>query len=186
MRADLDPAALRVVVVPTGHDGPDMIDVSQLSPWFTSVIDSAGREHAILSDGFHRIRIEVVEGRLRGAGWVSLRYCLSGVRTAEQEALSLRRLLYLYRNGRFGKTLFQPDPRVDRLIDLLRVWDALRAGASQSEIASVLFGEARARDDWVGAPALRQRVKRMVAGARHLAGGGYQSLLYKSDKGQER
>jgi hypothetical protein len=61
---------------------------------------------------------------------------------------------------------------------MLRVHDALAAGASQREIASVLFGAERVEADWLGtSESLRSRVKRLVRDARAMARGGYRSLL---------
>jgi hypothetical protein len=82
------------------------------------------------------------------------------------------RLLAVCRYRRFTPMLFPLDPRMPRMLAVLRVDDALAAGASQREIATALFGEARVRDDWAGrSDALRSRVRRLVREARALAAG---------------
>ncbi|WP_233503687.1 DNA -binding domain-containing protein [Sphingomonas psychrotolerans] len=75
-------------------------------------------------------------------------------------------------------SLYPPDRRVDRWILALRVHDALVAGASQREIARVLFGDLPANGEGDRrSDSLRSRVRRLVADARLLAGGGYRALM---------
>lgn len=183
-RADLDPGTLRVTAAGLEHDGPDAIDPRRLRQWLVLVTDADGREHAVLSDGWRRIRIDVEEGSLSTDGPLLFQYRLSGLASAQAKLLPLRRLLQLCRTGRFGAALFPPDRRVGRWIQVLRVHDALRASATQREIASVLFGEARAAADWRGASdSLRSRVQRLVRDARAMGRGGYRTLLAGRDKG---
>jgi hypothetical protein len=160
--------------------GPDIIEPSRLRPWLALVTDAQGREHAALSDGWRRIRIDVAEGSLAGERPLLLRYQLVGLATAERKLLPLRRLLGLCRTGRFAASLFPPDRRVVRWVEALRVHDALRAGASQREIAGALFGDARTSTEWRGASdSLRSRVQRLVRDARALAAGGFRGLLIR-------
>jgi hypothetical protein len=54
-------------------------------------------------------------------------------------------------------------------------------GASQREMASVLFGFERVDNDWTGtSDSLRMRIRRLVREARSLAAGGYRLLLRRS------
>lgn len=80
-------------------------------------------------------------------------------------------------------SLYPPDRRVDRWIVVLRVHDAMLAGASQREIARVLFG------DDPGTPAgtdrsdsLRSRARRLAADARRMADGGYRALMRQQER----
>lgn len=175
-RADLDPGALSVLAVPAEAGHPDAIDASALTPWLTVVRDANG-EHAVLSDGWHHIRIDIALGSLAAGGPVVLHYDLHGIASAQSKILPLRRLLDLCRHRRFSHALYPPDRRLDRLIQALRVHDAVTAGASQREIAQVLFGPAV--DDASGrrSDSLRSRVRRLVADARVLARGGYRVLM---------
>jgi len=69
--------------------------------------------------------------------------------------------------------LFPAERRVERLIDVLRVADALSAGASQREIAVVLFGIERVSSDWrTVSDSLRSRVRRLVREARRMTARG--------------
>lgn len=132
----------------------------------------------MLSDGWHRIRIDVEEGSIAREEAVLLHYRLLGLGSVETKVLPLRRFLELCRHGRFARSLFPRDPRVERWLTVLRVHDALAAGASQREIGAALFGDDRILLDWTdSADSLRSRVRRLVRDARTMAGGGYRQLL---------
>ena len=179
-QAELDPGALRMAALPASSDHADRFDPDRFRRWFALVTDPAGREHAVLSDGFHHIRIDIEDGSLAAGCPVVLRYALQGVvgATAEMRLAPLRRLIGLYRTGRFLPALFPPDRRVERALTALRVHDALHAGASQRDIAAALFGTERIPADWrTASDSLRSRVRRLIGEARRMAGGGYRRLL---------
>jgi hypothetical protein len=137
-----------------------------------------GAEHAVLSDGWRRIRIDVSAGTLSGAGSVMLHYDISGVENALGKVLPLQRLLHLCRHHRFAASLFPADRHMARGIQILRTHDALVAGASHFEIAKAFFGHSRIDRGWrESADPLRSQVRRLVREARRLAGGGYRSLM---------
>ena len=177
-RADFDPGTLEVVVSPVTRRGPDDVALAAIEPWLTISVDSASREHAVLSDGWHHIRLDVADGHLAGHDVVQFAYRLSGLTSTESRLLPLKRLIHLCRHRRFARSLYPPDPRIARWLLLLRVHDALSAGASQREIGIGLFGEARVDAQWNGrTDALRSRVRRLVRDATSMARGGYRSLL---------
>lgn len=180
----LDPGTLSVTVTPVSGQGPDAVDLDRLAPWLTVVEGRDAREHAVLSDGWRRIRVDVEAGTLRAGGTVILAYRLRGLCSAESRLLPLRRLATLCRVGRFAATLYPPDRRMRRWIEFLRVADAQASGASYQDIACTLFGEARTRRDW-HAPgrSLHSQVRRLVAGARAMAAGGYRDLLRPRERG---
>lgn len=164
--------------MPSDPADPDSIRTERLAPWLALATDSEGREHAVLSDGWHHIRLDVEEGRLAGQEAVLLRYRLHGLVSAESRLLPLRRLIDLCRHRRFARSLFPRDPRIARGIELLRVHDALEDGASQREIGIALFGDERIGRDWGGtSDSLRSRVRRLVREARSMARGGYRQLM---------
>jgi hypothetical protein len=178
--AELDPAILAVRARPTVPDDPDALRLDALAPWLTVVPGHGGSEHAVLCDGRHRLRLDVVTGRLSGGQAVALDYLLNGVRSAGPRLLTLRRLLSLCRHRRFAESLFPPDPQMPRLIAILRVGDALAAGASQREIATEMFGDEAVALDWNGrSDALRSRLRRLGREAREMAAGGYRRLLWR-------
>ncbi len=179
-QADVDPATLRVAVIPVYQAGPDHLEIARLAPWLSVVTDGEGHEHAVLSDGWRHVRIDVEAGSLVEGGLVLLEYRLAGLASAQSSATALRRFLQLAIHRRFAVTLFPPEPRMTRWLTLLRVSDALRAGASQREIGRVLFGDERVDQDWDGhSDSLRSRVRRLVRDTRAMARGGYRALLRK-------
>ena len=148
--------------------------------WLTFIRDASGLEHAVLSDGWHHLRLDVAEGSLSVSGLVLINYAVAGLDTAWRRLIAVRRFLDLVRNRRFSNALYPPDPRIDRWLALLRVHDALRDGAGQREIGKVLFGEARVQREWYGpSDSLRSRIRRLVRDARAMARGGYRTLLQR-------
>lgn len=164
--------------MPADPADPDSIRIDQIAPWLAIAIDDVGREHAVLSDGWHHIRLDIEEGRLEGQEAVLLQYRLHGLASAEARLLPLRRFLDLCRHRRFARSLFPRDPRIDRGIDMLRVHDAIGQGASQREIGAILFGDQRVARDWNDvSDSLRSRVRRLAREARTMANGGYRQLM---------
>ncbi|MFA5969664.1 MAG: DUF2285 domain-containing protein [Sphingomonas sp.] len=164
--------------MPADPSDPDSIRVDRIAPWLSIAIDETGREHAVLSDGWHHIRLDIEEGRLAGQAAVLLHYRILGLASAEARLLPLRRFLDLCRHRRFARSLFPRDPRIDRGIEMLRVHDAIGQGASQREIGAALFGDERVARDWVGeSDSLRSRVRRLVREAHAMARGGYRQLM---------
>ena len=174
----LDPGTLVVRAEPVGRPDPDAVDLDALADLLTVVGGDGRSEHAVLSDGWRRIRLDIDQGTLRRGGRVRLRYHLSGLVSVEPKLLPIRRLLALCDAGRFAPGLFPPDRRLPRWIEFLRVADARASGASYRDIALVLYGEDRTRDEWHDrGRSLHSRVRRLVAGARDMAAGGYRGLL---------
>ena len=155
-----------------------MLQPKQLSPWLTVVRESCG-EHAVLSDGWQHIRLDIEAGSLIDADAVVLHYRLAGLASATPKILSLRRLLDLIRQRKFARTLYPRDRRIERWLAALRVHDALQAGASQNEIVRELYGIDGAVIGAARADSLRSRVRRLVAEARKLSSGDYRTLLIR-------
>jgi hypothetical protein len=176
--ASLDPGTLKVAAHPTHRGDPDGVRLAEFAHWLTVATGPAGTEHAALSDGWRRIRLDVEAGNLSNHETILLRYRLQGTLSADLRVLSLRRLLHLLRHRRFARTLFPRDPRMARWLTVLRVHDALMDGASQREIGKALYGETRIEHGWEGqSDSLRSRVRRLVGEARTMAQGAYRQLL---------
>lgn len=174
---DSDTLPVAALSVDPGH--ADRFDPNRFAHLLAVVADPDGREHAVFSDGYRRIRIDVEEGSLMAGHSVLLRYALAGPvgRDTEMQLAPLRRLAGLLRTGRFLPALFPAERRVDRLITVLRVGDALHDGASQRDIAAGLFGTGRISSDWrTVSDSLRSRVRRLIREARRMAAGGYRGL----------
>jgi hypothetical protein len=157
--------------------GGEAFDLGQLAAMSTLLSRADGREHLLISDGLRVIRMDVLAGTVVGAP-AQLRYQLEGLESAERPLLTLRRLLALWRTGRFSRSLHAPEVRARRWVLLLRAHDALAAGADQRDIAEVLLSpEARERRWRSRVPSLRSQAQRLVAGARRMSAGGYRELL---------
>lgn len=170
--AALDPTTLRASALPAMREDPDAIDLRRLEPWLTLVSDESGA-HIALSDGWRRVRVDIEDGSVAAGSPIVLQYKVHGIDSAEPKLLPLKRLIDIVRHGRFSRSLFPDETRIERHILALRVHDAVTAGASHREIARVLFGES----DAMRADSLRSRVRRLVREARRMAAGGYRSLL---------
>lgn len=182
--ACIEPGVLPVAAHPADSGAADQFDHRRFARWLYIAVDPEGREHAVISDGYHRVRIDVEEGSLAAGHPVLLHYLIAGTvgGDAEAQLLPLRRLAGLYRTGRFLPALFPREQKVERMIEVLRVADALSTGASQRDIAAGLFGSERISSDWRSvSDSLRSRVRRLVRDARNMAKGGYRRLL-KPDK----
>ena len=155
----------------------DVFDLERFAAISTLAMSTDEREHWLIADGLQAIRIDVVAGTLSD-GPVELRYRLAGLAAAERPVLTLRRLLALSRTGAFSRSLHPNEPRAKRWVLMLRVHDALAAGANQRAIAAELLGSGAAMERWrVEAPSLRSQVQRLVQAARRSAGGGFWELL---------
>lgn len=158
-------------------EGEDAFELPRLGSITTLLAGTDGREHLLISDGLRSIRIDVLEGSI-ACGRVGLRYRLSGLAAAERPLLTLRRLLALWRTGRFCRSLHRRETRAKRWLLMLRAHDALAAGANQREIAAELLGRGAARERWrVEASSVRSRAQRLTRGARRMADGGFWELL---------
>jgi hypothetical protein len=154
----------------------DSIDVARFAGCARLVTSDVG-EHLLISDGLRAIRLDVLTGTLAG-GPARLRYRLSGIASAEQPLLTLRRFLALSRTGRFASSLHPREARAKRWLLMLRTHDALATGADQREIAAEMLSREAGERRWRSRlPSVRLQVQRLVRGARHMATGGYLGLL---------
>lgn len=163
---------------PVSAEDPDAFALARLAGRASLARGEDGCEHLLLSDGWRRLRLDVVEGTLLAAGPVRLHFELAGFSHLDARLLTIRRLLSLWRKGCFLAALFQPLAGLPHRLEALRVADALAAGASYREIAIALYGEQRVRTEWEGrSDFLLSRVRRRAAEARRMEKGGYRALL---------
>jgi hypothetical protein len=173
--AEVHPYVLKVQA--GSPDGDDVFDLQRFIPISTLVRAADDREHLLISDGLHAIRIDVVAGTIAD-GPAVLRYRLNGLASAERPVLTLRRFLALWRTGRFCRSLHPDAVRAKRWLLMLRAHDALTAGANQREITAVLLSAEAGLPLWRSrSPSLRAQTQRLVRGARRMASSGYLELL---------
>jgi hypothetical protein len=172
--ADHYPLVLPVSAKAGGRQA-EALALNSMGPTALLIIGPA--EHLLLSDGWRSIRIDVRAGTIRTSPAI-LRYELSGFTALEPRLLVLRRLVAYRKRGSFGSALFPPETRAARLVLLLRVSDALRAGASQREIAAELLDRDAQAVRWrVDLPSTRSRVQRLARRARSMTDYGHVELL---------
>ena len=133
-------------------------------------------ERLSLSDGFHHLRVDVVEGTLLD-GPVRLRFVIADDDRASAQILALQRFRAFCRGGVFGRTLNPPERHGTQWVRQLRAYDAVEPGASERTIAMELFARRFSDYDWRTSDALRSAVRRLIGGARRMVGGSYLTLL---------
>jgi hypothetical protein len=159
-------------------DDPDGLDLERLRALTTVARADCGQEYLVLSDGWRRLRLDVVEGSVCERKCVRLDYRLSGFQLLEPRLRTLHGLAALRRTGHFEPKLHPAASGLPRRLEALQVADGLSAGGSYRDIAVALFGEARVRADWrKGSDYLLSRVRRRAAEARKMLSGGYRSLF---------
>jgi hypothetical protein len=177
-RAELDPAVVTVGATPAEPGDPEAIDLGLLRALATLARSATGQEYIALSDGWRRLRLDVVDGSVGDTGWVRFDYRLAGFQHLAPRLLTLTRLVALRQDGRLAHHLYPIAAGLPRRIEALRVADALADGASYRDIALVLFGETRVRADWrTRSDYLLSRIRRRAAEARRMLAGGYKALF---------
>lgn len=156
---------------------PD-VDLRQLSTVRRILIDASGTEHIVLQSAWHTITlrnhgVSVVDAP---ANLTFLIDGLAGVATAPRLLRLARSLLDPTLNTKLRHEC--PAPWYRKLNEALMALDGYEAGASQREIATVLYGRSITEAAWRnGDFSFKQRVHRAVAKGRALSAGGYVALL---------
>ena len=164
-------------VRPAQGDGAAGLDIGRLDLPVLVVRSEAGDAHVLIADGDRRLRFAVLEGDvLQGpsACFASLTPARGGAASLE----GLRQLMALQANGRLAKPVIATRAGRPKWLAALQAFDARRAGASQRDIACLLFGEGRVSEDWNGrSDYMRLRIHRLVRAAEDLVSGGYRRLF---------
>ncbi|WP_342249695.1 DUF2285 domain-containing protein [Sphingomonas sp. OTU376] len=147
-----DPSVLACDIV---GDDPEGFDLARVGCFSAVLRGDDPVEHVLLSDGLHRLRLDVRGGTVTHAP-VCFRFVFDGLRKIDAPLLTLQRLVAVGR----------------------RALDAREAGASQRDVAETLFGADRVRADWAGSSDyLRSQVRRMLAFGTRMRSGGWRALL---------
>lgn len=172
--ASLDPGTLSVAVEQSSQDDPECVHLDSLASWLTVITTPDGVEHAVLSNGWNHIRLDVERGSLLGGHQATIEYRLEGLTSATSKILPLQRFIALCQRGRFVPSLFPADRRIPQWLLALRCTDALRAGTSLRGIGTVLWPT----DDWPGpGESTKSRARRLVAVARRMMAGEWRNLM---------
>ncbi len=151
-------------------EGGDRLSFETLAPFVTAAALNPGFKHILLSDGLRSIRIDLrAESSLDKE--MALSWHLTGISRLARQLNALAQFRALARLRRFSLTLHPTASRAARWTAMLRVHDAIAAGATNREIVAVLFGLNTSAARWrADASSWRLRVQRLAAGAReHLA-----------------
>ncbi len=141
------------------------------------IMDSHGTEMLLLDDGDHQIQLNVSKGTL-SEGPVRLQYYAAGFSLLESKLRTLARLHAFQRLSRFPRSLFPAEPAAPKWARALQAWDGATAGASQREIACVIFGDETVRREWGGrSEFLKARTQRLIRHGKEMVDGGYRKLL---------
>jgi hypothetical protein len=173
-----DPAVctdvLPVFALPCGPHAPGCLRLSSLSCRWRLVLEGP-RQHLLLYDRHCSLQLCATGASLQRP--VLLYAALPGTGPGAARRLTLTMALgELVAVGRLNPRRFPVDRRSRRFDLVLRALDARLRGASDREIAIMLFGEDRVQADWRHEH-LRDQVRRSVRRGRHLMNGGYRSLL---------
>lgn len=164
-RRDVDPFVLTAAAAPCAGGeafSPDLLPVA------AAIERLAGAERLLVTDGAHSLRVDIVAGTLL-EGPAHLTWQLPGLVAAAAPMQALARFIALCRTGVLRRGTYPTPAAARRWALLLRVSDALDAGASQREIAAALFGEEAIGRRWrVNAAARRTQIQRLVRQTRWL------------------
>lgn len=176
-RAEVDLAMPSVIAAPAMPDDPAALDLKTLDLPVIVIQSASGQQHVLVCDGANRLRYSIVEGDGL-AGPAKLAMPLPALGAGAASLASLRALIHLRDSGRLPKGSVRDGGRARRWADALRAHDARRDGASQREIAVLLYGAARVAADWASASDyMRMRVQRLVRGAETMVAGGYRAMF---------
>jgi len=112
-----------VRAIPAERGDPDGLDLERLRALATLARAERGQEYLVLSDGWRRLRLDVVEGSLCERPCVRLHYRLSGFQDLEARLRTLHRLAALRRTGTFEPKLHPTASGLPRRLEALQVAD---------------------------------------------------------------
>jgi len=165
-----------VLTVSACAAGDGFFDLSGQS--YSVAVDRRAHEHVVVNTPSGTLRLDVVSGTVL-AGPVALRVHLECTNAILPRLTALDRLLHLVGVRDPGRRPPRADPRLARLVEALRVADALADGASLSRIAASLRVTLGASDDWPGdGDSLKSSVRRKVALARRLTAEGPAAVMH--------
>jgi hypothetical protein len=174
---EYDPAVVAVHAEPVPPSDPEAFDIAKFAEMSDLVMDRHGTEFLVLDDGAHQIELQVCSGTL-SEGPVRLRCDIGLFHGSDAKALTVLRLGALRRLGRFPNNLFPPEQRARKWALALQAYDGMLAGASQRDIACVLFTEQFVREEWNGRSTfLKGRIQRLLRYGRKMVNGDYKTLL---------
>lgn len=174
-RKDHLPGVISVSAKPGA--GPDCFDVGRFGDLATMVASDCGIEHWLIADAQRTLRLDVTSGSLL-RGPVQLAVSLEGFPGLDSKMAALARMVEFWRTGSFHCKGDVSKARAVRLARMLRIHDAVAAGATQRDIAEALFDPSVRQCRWrIERPTVRLQVQRLVRSARIMMAGGHRNVL---------
>ena len=176
-RPDWNPSALIADARPVSSTHPDAFDIAAFGDMATVIVTNDGREFLSLSDGQHRLHIELRSGTLLD-GPIIVRFDIDSGQPLREKAAALLRFQCVRDRRRLPPGPAPTKRATQRVVNALRAFDAVQAGAKQREIAQALWGENILKTNWgTDSDCFRSNVQRLIRTGRELVDGGYRRLL---------
>ncbi|UVO50158.1 DUF2285 domain-containing protein [Sphingomonas sp. SUN019] len=170
--AAIDPGVLSVTARPRPRASFDLTRHR-----FDVVVDNDGTEHVAIHLPGGLLRLDVIAGTVLH-GPADLRAHVELAACTPRQLASLDRLLRLGGMRDPGRRPPPPDRRLPRLIEALRIADALAQGASLAGIAGGLSADGHRSGDWPGdGEHHKSAIRRRVVLARRLLALGPAGVL---------
>lgn len=136
---------------------------------------AAGEQHLLLSSPSEGVQILCV-GEDLAFDPFALELVVDQFPDVESRQKLIRRLADIYRGRSAGNLVWTAQTQFHR--DTLIVLDCRRAGFSQRETATFLYGEEPVAAEWAARDGpLRARTRRLIRAGRRLVAGGYRKFL---------
>lgn len=155
-----------LIATASSNEAAHAVDIRSLATVASYVADRDG-EHWLLADHGHHLRIDLTSGSL-ARGPMSLQFHVMDYPRCDGQIAALQRLVALAELGRWPARNPPPERRAPRWALILRVHDAMVAGASHREMAECLFDLGDMQRWRISAPSWRRRIQRLTDAARQL------------------
>jgi hypothetical protein len=174
---DRDPGVLHVSATRVITPSETSFDIRRLAERIAHATDMEGREYLLIGTARSYLRLDVIDGTLCD-GPVDLTYHVPGFSAAAPALHSVGLLHSLQHHLCLPLGPSISDRRWHSEIARLQAFDAMQSGASQREIAELVFGRTAVDHGWDGhTDRVRSAVRRLLKNAKALAAGGYRTML---------
>jgi hypothetical protein len=163
-------------------ENDDDIHKSQFSLWDIpgrkSIVYGARRLHLTSHVGTKTLRLQLSNLLCDGDSFAFVVSACADPRSGWAARERVRTILSRHRLARSSFAQRQPTHSARLHMRALQALDGVLAGASQREIAAVLFGSEVVTERWHSDGELRARVRYLIRRASALMNGGYRRLLF--------
>ncbi|MFC7293009.1 DNA -binding domain-containing protein [Hirschia litorea] len=158
----------------------DLWQAAQEQCDITHVIDRSGQEFVLASNAGRVVQVHCTGVSLLSLEPVRLKLTISDILSFEEKVKAQRSVLEV-----LGQDLLK-NPVWSKKTQILRngliALDGLEAGMTRMQIAELIFGKSRTKNEWSGG-SLRYSIRYLVKKAQALRDGGFYTELLGSQKG---